>query len=332
MSTALPRPHFDSTSAYAAAFTDAIYWRPYIAAICARHSLSTEPEISVGLAGTNPVFLIDRRYVVKLYTELFSGADSFARELACYTLLSQQRELAVPSLIVQGRLFDDDWPWPYLVISAIRGSSYGAIDAQTTVDRPHVADWLGALCRQLHALPVLPTGPLEPTWDAWLTFLSERRAACVSNHRMWRTLPDHLIEQIESYLPPIEALIDSTRPPCLLHGDLNADHLLGEVHNGVWQPTGVIDFGDARIGDPCYEFLALHLGLFGGDTTLLQHFLRSYGFPSAHEHNLAQRAMSYTLLHEFNVLAAVREQLAQAAPIHDLDQLARLLWTVDQPS
>ena len=60
------RPHFESVTAYGRLFTDAAYWRPYVAAICARHGLGRCGEVRSGLPGTFPVFIVAGRYVVKL--------------------------------------------------------------------------------------------------------------------------------------------------------------------------------------------------------------------------------------------------------------------------
>lgn len=40
--------------------------------------------------------------------------------------------------------------------------------------------------------------------------------------------------------------------PVLLHGDLNPDHVLFDKKTGLI--SGIIDFGDVRIGDPIYDF------------------------------------------------------------------------------
>ena len=72
-----------------------------------------------------------------------------------------------------------------------------------------------------------------------------------------------------------------------------------------WRPIGVIDFGDAMVGDRLYELVALNLGLFRCDKRLLGIFLDTYGFDLALRRDFVRRAMSLTLLHEFNVLSSV---------------------------
>ncbi|HEX6608694.1 MAG TPA: hypothetical protein VF276_17480, partial [Chloroflexia bacterium] len=80
----MERPVFRSRADYAGRFTDAAYWRPYIEAVCDRHALGPCNEVRAGLPGTNAVFLVDGRYAVKLYTDLFGGATSFPAERDLY--------------------------------------------------------------------------------------------------------------------------------------------------------------------------------------------------------------------------------------------------------
>jgi hypothetical protein len=85
--------------------------------------------------------------------------------------------------------------------------------------------------------------------------------------------------------------------------------------------AGIIDWGDALWGDPYYDLPALFFGTFGGSKPLLRTFLDAYGWAVAAE--FAHRAMTMTLVHEFN-------PLGQAPPafedIRTLHQLATLLW------
>ena len=56
----------------------------------------------------------------------------------------------------------------------------------------------------------------------------------------------------------VEQRTDFREPPfkkVLLHGDITRDHLILTEKNRSWSISGVIDFGDARIGHPYYEFV-----------------------------------------------------------------------------
>ena len=330
----MERPFFRSRAEYAGRFTDAAYWRPYVEAVCARQGLGPCGAIRAGLPGTNAVFLVDSRYAVKLYTDLFGGATSFAAERDLYGWFAAHPDLPVPALVAQGDLFpaDDGWSWPYIVTTVVPGAGYGEAAAGVAyADKLALAAFLGGVCRTLHGIRWPGTPALPARWEPFLAFLAARRRACVADHRAWGTLPARLIDQIDAYLPPVADLVDTRAPPSLLHADLNGDHVLGGFHDGHWRPTGIIDFGDARVGDLAYELPALHLGLFHGDKHLLRAWLTAYGQVAAWDDRRRRRAMSMTLLHQFDVLVDVFRTHPAARQIRSLGNLATLLWDLDAP-
>jgi hygromycin-B 7''-O-kinase len=198
-------------------------------------------------------------------------------------------------------------------------------------DRVAVARFLGPVVRRIHALEPGPESPLRPSWEAFDAFLEERRARCAESHSAWGSLPEHLVAQLDAYVPSVGDLVDHGAPPRVLHCDLNADHILGAFEGGRWRPAGIIDFGDAKVGDPVYELVALHIGLFRCDKRLLRTFLASYGADEALQCDLARRAMAMTLLHEFDVLSDVFETFPEARDVATLPGLAGLIWDPDGP-
>jgi aminoglycoside phosphotransferase (APT) family kinase protein len=152
-----------------------------------------------------------------------------------------------------------------------------------------VAAELGAALREIHSLDC----PDEPVWRH--DVLGELRVTSAARHRSRRILPEFLIDQIDDYLAPPSA------ERCLVHADLHGDHIL--VRDG--HLAGIIDWGDALCGDPYCDLPALFFGTFGGGKPLLLAFLDAYGWPVGSESggsSFARRAMTMTLLHEFNPL------------------------------
>jgi hygromycin-B 7''-O-kinase len=321
------RPVFATTQEYGRRFTDAEYWRPYVAVVCARHGLGSCADLRAGLPGTNPVFVVDGAYVVKFFTNLFSGNIRGPVERQMYALIARAPGIPAPRLIAEGELFDSDggWPWPYVVIPAIPGLSAG--ESQLSgADRLALAAWLGPVVRRFHTLPLDIAGPLQPGWDLFAAFLADQRARAAANHTRWGTLPAHLVAQLDAYLPEPAELIDRSSAPALIHCDLNRDHVLGAPAEGRWRPAGIIDFGDAMVGDRVYELVALHLGLFDCAGRLLRAFLDAYGFDAELRRDFVRRAMAMTLLHEFDVLGDVFPSIPAAAEASSLAELAKLLW------
>jgi len=326
------RPHFASVQDYGRRFNDAVLWQPYVQAVCKRHGLDLTGGIRSAVPGTHPVFLIGDRWVVKFFSDMFNGARSFAVEREIYGMLPWTAGFDPPGarLVGEGTLFppEDGWEWPYLISTQMQGQSLHEVYNEVSFsDRLAISRSLGERMRQLHSVPLDRCRVLRPDWAPFRDWLSNQRATCVANHRRWMSLPDRLIDQLDDYILDVDALIDENEGPLLLHADLNADHLLGRLHNGRWSSTGIIDFGDARVGPLDYELVALHFGMFRCDTRLLRACLQAYGSDADLEAGFATRAMSFTLLHEFNVLAEIEVGgNQQPANVANLSELASKLW------
>lgn len=331
----MQRPVFPSRQEYGRQFTDAAFWRPYVEEVCRRHGLAPCEQIGVGLPGTHPVFLVEDRWVVKFFGDLFGGEEAFAIERDIFALVAGTQALDVPRMHAEGRLFNtgDAWRWPYLVSALLPGQQLVAVSDQVPeADRAALAGYAARQLRALHSTPLGDTGALRRDWAPFAGWIASQCAACAGRHRDAQILPAHLVAQIPTYLPPVSELLDAASPPRLLHCDLNADHMLVELRDGRWAPTGIIDFGDAKVGDVLYELVALHIGMFRYDTRLLAHFLRAYGVDDGMRRDFVRRAMSYTLLHEFDVLHGLFEHLPELRDAPTLDVLAQRIWGIGEIS
>jgi aminoglycoside phosphotransferase (APT) family kinase protein len=122
---------------------------------------------------------------------------------------------------------------------------------------------LGEFLRALHDFPVDRARRLTSRdWAA------EKRATL----ERFRTTVLPLLDRSESTRG--EALLDSTLAfpfePVLVHGDLGPEHVL---HRGD-ELTGVIDWSDARMGDPAIDLAWL---LYGTSPPFAQQLLSEYG-------------------------------------------------------
>ena len=320
LASELTPPRFSTLDEYRARLGDPAFWAPYVHAVLRQHGLPVSPP-KFGTVGTFPTFLVGG-YVVKLFLStlakpfgtLFDGTLGQQVEVAVFGALAGQPAIPGPGLIAAGRLFDagdgrqpaDDPPWPYLVTTRLGGTPWSAAGLALD-ERAGVARQLGAVVRQIHALPP-PTGLL---WER--DWLAEYREGCVERLRRWGTLPSRLIDRADAFLllPPSDRR--------LVHADLHADHLF--VDGG--ELVGIIDWGDALVADPYYELPALHLGTFDADKGLLAAFLDGYGWPP--DPDFARRAMTMTLLHAFDVMEGVAQRL-DLRRVSTLEELADLVW------
>lgn len=328
--TGLARPVIGSREEYGRIFTDVAFWRPYVSEICRRHGLGDAPAIVGTHPGTYPTFIVDCRYVVKLFGEWFFGAWCHRFERAMFDLLPSDPAIPAPALVAAGNLFPDDgWRWPYLVSTVMPGRAlHEDIAPLGAAGWRDIAAFLADALRRVHALRLPPDSPLDPTWTAFDTLMCQQREGLAARHRAWGSLPDHLIAHIEDWLPPLDDLVDRSVPPRVLHGDLHANHVFGFREGNRWRGTGIIDFGDALTGDRAYDLVALHLGTFGGDRRWLRVFLDAYGLDPGLRRDFARRQLAMTLLHEFNVLDLVMTS-PELRAVETLDELAARLWGVE---
>ncbi len=288
-----------------------------------------------GKAGSNPVFIVNDRFVMKLYTNLFGGADSVLKEIDLYGLFAHAPQLPVPRLIVHGSLFpqnEERWHWPYIITSVIPGVTYGEVREQISFEEKlSLASYLGTFLHTFHRLPLEQSANIKRSWEPFANFLEEQRNNCITNQVQWNALPQHLIDQIDDYLPSLSTLIDRSNEPLLLDCDLFEDHVLGFLEQAQWHTTGIIDFGDARVGDWLYEIPVIHIGLFHCDKRLLRTFLTGYGvgIAKADPGQFVRKAMSFTLLHEYDLFVQVFRDYPEATRVETMDGLAALLWDCD---
>lgn len=325
----MQRPYFASREDYATRFTNVDYWRPYITSVCQRHHLTPYQQIRAGKAGTHPVFIVNERYAVKLFAELFDGEESFRKELDIYRLCAYAPALPVPKLITYGSVFDEDdsYRWPYTISTVIPGVSIGSVLPEISFeDKLDVATAAGSFLHTFHRLPLEHSSFFERSWEPFRVVLDYQRIHCIEHHRQWNALPPHLIARLDDYLPPIESLFDPQTIPYLLHTDLFDDHVLGFLEHGRWHTNGFIDFGDALAGDRLYELIALHIGLFHGDKRLLRAFVQTCKLADISEDQFVLKTMSFALLRQFNVFQPFFEDHPEALTSTTLEELALCMW------
>lgn len=331
---------------YSAHFMDLALWETSIREVCERHGF-TGTRLNPGLPGSYPAFIVEldggahvahKSIVVKFFGLLFGGAESFAVERAMGDFLAQHPlEVRSPAILAEGQLTPD---WQYLIFEGISGMSIGQVRRQLSAQSwERVAGQMGTLMRGLHNVtmntkPILPAATSIMDWDGFEDFLETQRQNCHSNHLLWNDLPPQLLEQVQGYLLPVEALIDLTSPPHLIHADLTADHLLGRLMaggqtpsistqsplkaGGDWYSLAIIDWGDTRVGNILYELVALHLDLFQADKHLLRVCLEQYGLPGFYKQDFPRKALCMLLLHQFPMPAQVYAPHRAAQTLHTL--------------
>ena len=115
----------------------------------------------------------------------------------------------------------------------------------------HLARQIGQFLSELHSFP--------------LTRAIELGVPHISDQKLWANFYEEIQQKVFPLLSPNErewtehlfgSFLSDKRNflfrPVLLHGDLCSEHILFDRNSK--RITGIIDFGDVRIGDPAYDF------------------------------------------------------------------------------
>jgi aminoglycoside phosphotransferase (APT) family kinase protein len=196
------------------------------------HRPTTIVEIDVGY--DFEVAIVDDEWVFR-FPRRAGVEEALEVEIVLLPALAPALPVAVPS-------FEHISREPFFV-------GYRLIRGEPLVDED--ADGVRAFLEALHALD--PAGlPMErPDW------VEAYRNQCAEFERLVLPLFDRdRHSEAERLFAEVETLVDFK--PALLHADLGPEHLL--VRDG--RLAGVIDWGDARVGDPALDYSWLLNGPF----------------------------------------------------------------------
>jgi len=249
-------------------------------------------------------------YSVDSVLELGEGVDNLAYEVNGELIVRLSKEPDPARLTREARLLAAlagisplPVPEPIFTVAEQGCLAYVKLLGVPLVDLPadqrsahavSIAATLGELLTALHAVPVDGMTDLVDTDDQPLA--------------EWRG------EAAQTYLtvagrvpaihrPPVEAFLDAPPPddgyaPAFSHNDLGIEHVL--VDPVAWTVTGIIDWSDAAIVDPAYDFGLIYRDLGPAATRAA---LRSYHTETNDVAALGERAVFYARCSVFEDLA-----------------------------
>jgi hygromycin-B 7''-O-kinase len=292
-------------------------WLPAVRVIAQRHGLEGTPTRFGD--GSMVVFAVGEQHVIKLYPPFC--ADKHLRERAALARIQGRVGFATPEIVADGEVEG----WPYLVMTRVTGVPIDKVWGQLPeAERERLASEAGEAVARLHALPVEGLSPLEVDWGE---FLQRQTARCVERQRS-QGVAEPWLEQIPAYLEATRVHFPSSFPTALLHTELGPGHLFLTERRGRWELEGLIDFADALVGHPEYDFAAVGLFITRGDARWLRAFLLAYGYlPGELTPALRERLMTYTLLHRYSNLRWYLEQVPPRSSTGTLARLAEDWWS-----
>lgn len=294
-------------------FKDEI-WRAAAENICQRHSISFDSLHRVE-GGEHIVFLIDERFVIKIYTPFRNG---FKREKAALEFAGGKTSLPLPEILFEGIIESFD----YLVTTQHSGVLMTKENWHRTETRKQIAV-LAQLADGLKQLHSHRADAIDFDWNKFI----ERQAATVIERQKSHGVNNAVIARLPDYLKESLPLLPTDLTPVFLHGDVHFGNLRLIEMNGDWRISGLFDFADSLIGFHEYDFLAIGILMIQGQGALQREFFRAYGYTENEiDETLRRRLMLLTILYETADLRRYALRLKPEAVEYTLDELERAIW------
>ncbi len=264
--------------------------------------------------GSVPVFATGDGHVIKLFPP--TQRSYFDTERAVLARIGGLLPIPTPRLLGAG----ERGSWLYIVMSRLAGrtmaEAWPAIEIQ---DRVQLMREVGGALAALHGITTDELASLAADWPA---FIATQRGSSPSRQRS-RGLEAPWVNEVGDFLARWTP--DAVAALSLLHTEVMREHVLVEPREGTWHVTGLIDFEDALLGAPEYEFACAGIFLTCAEPGLLRVFLDAYGVEADDE--LPLRIMAYALLHRYSDLRWYLDRLPVPEGAGDLGSLARAWFT-----
>ncbi|GAA5215205.1 phosphotransferase family protein [Corallincola platygyrae] len=243
-------------------------------------------------------------------------------EAAALSLLQNQTSLAIPSLAASGE--QDNWF--YVVMNQLPGVSLADVwGGMNSAHKLYIVRQLADFIVELHSLDLPDAHPLKPSWHQYHQKLLDD---CIARHTRKQLAPQ-LVDQITDYLAASPPYFDDDAT-FFIHMDLHPWNLMVEEKGNGYQLSGVLDFGDAVIGNSRLLELATPLiFLCQGDPALTATLLEHTKVLSRPADDTLQHALMATSLIrpacDFNF---VLSQVPVTGPRDNWQQIAKQLFPI----
>lgn len=318
-------PHdFDRATYWQAIYPQPVaYWLPALEEIRRRHQLPAGEWRRFAL-GRNVVFACGA-LVVKLSQP--DWAFEIPREADALAFVHQRLPVATPELLAIGKLAG----WAYLVQQHLPGEMMRArwSDLSDAVKLALVRQQ-GEIMAALHALPVY-NAAASLAFD-WTAMLAEQKAECFQEMQN-AGVPAALLEDLPRYLAEAEPRLAMDGPPVLLHGDLDAINLLIEEQHGAWRITGLVDWGDVKLGPAAHDFISPGIHSCRGQRDLLHAWYAGYGLRGEQRTRpFVQNIMARSMLYYAGEFARYLQLAPGADQCQEWTCVADCFWHLDTSS
>jgi len=287
-------------------------WRDVVENTCRRHKIDFD-ILRRAEHGESVVFLIDEKFVVKIYVPTKNG---LAREKT--SLENAGTNLKIPEIVAFGEIGD----YQYLITTQL-GGELMTRDSWLKLKAGEQIQILSELAEGLKQLHRSDASNIDFDWNEFVARQArncyERQKACGVNDKILQDLPAFLEENLK-LLPP-------DLPQAFLHGDVHFGNLRMLKSGGHWRISGLFDFADSLKGFREYDFLAVGILMIQGQGDLQREFFRFFDYPEAEiDETMRRRLMLLTCFYEWSDLRRYAVRLRPEAVDYSLDELERAIW------
>jgi aminoglycoside phosphotransferase len=290
------------------------FWRDAAISVCGKHGIYYD-LLARSDHGENIVFLVDDKFVIKIYTPYRRG---FAREKAALEFAGGRTSLKLPEIVYAGGIEGFD----YLVMTQLEGKSltrdeWLKLEARQQMS---IVSELGAGLKELHS-----HGAESLDFD-WSAFIENQANTCFERQKAAGTSPQWL-ESLPQYLAENLKLLPTDFTPVFLHGDVHFGNLRLAQKAGKRQISGLFDLADSLAGFHEYEFVAPGVLMIQGQGELQREFFRAYGYKESElDCTLRRRLMLLAILYECSDLRKYALRLKPEAVNFTLEELEKAIW------
>ncbi|CAM4162752.1 phosphotransferase family protein [Shewanella denitrificans] len=251
------------------------FWLPTIEVILSQHQLAKKTVLRIS-NGSNALFDIDNEYILKLVPPNWDYQG--ISEVTSLTLLnlanhSENLSLAVPKMIGFGRVDN----WFYVIMTKLKGLSMATVwpDLNTAQKLPLVKQ-LGQFMTELHQITSTQAFTPDPRLSVdWPEYIKGLISDSVPRHARKGVSPE-LVTQISDYLQAADSDFNDIHA-VFIHMDLHPWNLMVEKHHGHYRLCGVVDFGDALVGNcQLLELATPIIFVCQGNKTLIDELVANY--------------------------------------------------------
>lgn len=290
-------------------------WSDVAREICARHQVSFN-ELKRANSSDHMVFMIDDALVLKIYRPF---RNCFERETKAIEFVGGKTDFTIPEIVETGEIEN----LKYVLMTQLSGISMTRANWLTIPENEQIlfARKLAKGLKQIHELDA------DSFNSDWANFVEDRAATFIERqiaHGVDRKVLDALPAFIEENLK----LVPKNPRKTFMHGDVHFGNLRVARANGEWKISGLFDFADSRAGFHEYEFLAVGVLMFQGQSEIQREFFKSYGYAENDlNERMRKRLMMLTMLYETADLRRYALRLKPEAVEFSLDELEKQIWS-----